>query len=312
MDCSPATTRRWRQRGFSLVELLVVIAIIGVLVALLLPAIQAAREAARSSSCRNNLRQIAVAIQNYSDAHRQLPTARLDFGTNGAGNSTFIAILPFLEEGTSADLFDETKSYRATDANLKVANTPMPTYMCPSMALPRQVPEPDTACGEYGAPGSYAVCTGSGLTFAANHDALFTDMPPHDGTIVHPKYGYVTFAKIADGTSRTFMVGEKDFGLENYMFDSCKPMVVRWGDTRWAVAYPGVTWGSTLALPNSTRLVNKQYGLFWEEYDSFRSDHVGGLYFAFADGSVRFVADDIEHRVYNALATRAGEENIDY
>jgi prepilin-type processing-associated H-X9-DG protein len=121
----------------------------------------------------------------------------------------------------------------------------------------------------------------------------------------------VTIAKITDGTSQTFLVGEMDYGLENLYFTPCKPMLIKWGDTRWAVAYPGSTWGSTVAPPNSTRLVTQQYGLFWEEYESFRSDHSGGVHFGFVDGSVRFIADDISQTVYDALATREGEETID-
>ncbi len=301
---------RRRQAGFSLVELLVVIAIIGMLVAILLPAIQAAREAARGSSCRNNLRQISLAIQTYHDASQRFPSARLDIGTVGAGTSAFYAILPFFEEASVAALYDKSKTFRGSEQNIRVANLDISLYRCPTMNLPREVPDPDPACSEHGAAGSYAVSTGSELSFAPTQP-LF-NMPPHNGAIIHGKYGPTTMARITDGTSHTLLVGEMDYGLENLMFNPCRPTHHKWGDTRWAVAYPGSTWGSTLAPLNSTVLDKQQFGLFWEAYEAFRSDHPGGVNFAFVDGSVRFIADEIDPILYKALSTREGAEMVDH
>ncbi|TVS20773.1 MAG: DUF1559 domain-containing protein, partial [Planctomycetaceae bacterium] len=87
----------YRRRGFTLVELLVVIAIIGVLVALLLPAVQAAREAARRSQCSNNLKQIGLAMHNYADVHKAFPPAAMTVGQHSA--TAFVFILPFIEQG---------------------------------------------------------------------------------------------------------------------------------------------------------------------------------------------------------------------
>ncbi len=299
--CRPSCNR---PRGFSLVELLVVIAIIGVLVALLLPAIQAARESARSASCRNNLKQIGAAVHTFHAAVKKLPPARMsDVGFNGA----FLIILPYLEEQASADRFDGKTSYQGTAANRAIANTPMSVYLCPSMTLPREVPDTDPACNETGAPGSYAVSTGSDISF------VFNFIPPHNGAIIHPKFGATSIPKIssADGTSKTLLVGEMNFGLKNYFWSSCKPdQTVKGGETRWAVGYPGVTWGSTAGRLNSHHLETIRYGLFHEEYEAFRSDHTGGVNFAFVDGSVRFIADTIDRTTLNALATRAGGESI--
>lgn len=299
--CAPA--------GFTLVELLVVIAIVGVLVSLLLPAVQAAREAARGASCRNNLRQIGMACQLYHDVANRLPHARID---PVLSNSTFLIILPYLEESNLKDLFQEKYNYNSSTSNRTVSNTPIPVYLCPSMNLPRTVPDPDPACAEYGAPGSYAVSTGTEIS--AGPIYTWAGFGPHNGAIVHPQYGNTTIPKIsaADGTSKTLMVGEIDYGLTNFMWDHCKPSgTVKWGATRWAVGYYAVTWGSTAAPLNPTVQTGLVAGFFHNETDSFRSDHPGGVNFAFVDGSVRFLPDDIEFSVYQALSTRDGGETID-
>jgi prepilin-type processing-associated H-X9-DG protein len=166
------------------VELLVVIAIIGILIALLLPAVQSAREAARRMQCANNLKQIALAAHLYENSYKCLPPARLksDYG------STFFILLPFLEQASSYVRFDPTKGI-LHPANAGVAETRIPTYLCPSMAVPRKVP--DFECtGEFGAPGSYAVSTGTEHT-------LLT----HTGAIVRPEMDRIKIADITDGTS---------------------------------------------------------------------------------------------------------------
>ena len=304
---SPRSGRRLRRIGFSLVELLVVIAIIGVLAAILLPAIQAAREAARSASCRNNLRQISTAIHLYHDTNLRLPPARIDTNTSGGGTSTFYIILPFLEESALADQFDKSADYRV-GYNAQVVNQIIPSYLCPSMALPRDVPDPDPACGETGAPGSYAVSVSSQDGFVSGPIYM---LPEHDGAIVHPIYGYTTFAKITDGTSSTFLAGEMDYGLLDYFWSTChSPMTLRGGDTRWAVGYAGITWGSTVGVINSETKGPVIDTYFDAGYQAFRSDHPSGVNFAFVDGSVRFISDEIDQTLYRGMSTRRGGETI--
>jgi len=103
-----------------------------------------------------------------------------------------------------------------------------------------------------------------------------------------------------------------NYGLTNYYWGSCKPPnTLKGGETRWAVAYPGVTWASAAGALNSTTQQTLHYGFFYEEYEAFRSDHSGGVNFAFVDGSVRFIDEGIDAAVYKALATRDGAESID-
>ena len=304
---TPAAYPCHAARAFSLVELLVVIAIVGALLALLLPAVQAAREASRATSCRNNLKQMALAMQVYNDLQKRLPPARM---SDSGINSAFLTILPYLEETNLKSTFDDTLSYKSSAANSAVSSTPIPIYVCPSMYLPREVPDPDPACAEVGAVGSYAVSTGSQISAGPISPAL--NLPGHNGAIIHPRYGPTTISKIsaADGTSKTLLIGEMNYGLTNYMWD-CRPEMVRWGVTRWAVGYYGITWGSAAAPLNSTVQKNLVWVFFYTEFDSFRSDHPGGVNFALVDGSVRFISEEIEQSVLQALATRAGNETID-
>ena len=108
------------------------------------------------------------------------------------------------------------------------------------------------------------------------------------------------------------MIGEMNYGLVNYYWGACKAInTLKYGDARWAVGYYGTTWGSTAAPLNSNVLQTDVYVVFQTEFDSFRSDHVGGVNFAFVDGSVHYISEDIEQTVLKALSTRAGNETVD-
>jgi len=283
-----------RPSGFTLVELLVVIAIIGILIALLLPAVQAARSSARRAQCSNNMRQIGLAMHLHQDALKVLPPAIMKpkgDAKMGGGSSGFVAILPYLEQGNTFNLFDLEKS-PLDPKNVGILKQKISVYRCPEMNLPRPVPDP--SCDEIGAPSSYALSTGN----------LGTRYGPHNGAIIGfgPDYMSITTDKIADGSSNTFLVGELDYGLQNWP-DNCVEGVTKGGTTQWAFAYPGIAWGCTFGVFNSDRLVNT-----FEEWDTFRSDHVGGAFFLMGDGSVRFVRDGVTKAVLDALATREGGE----
>jgi prepilin-type processing-associated H-X9-DG protein len=175
------------------------------------------------------------------------------------------------------------------------------------MKMPRPVPDPDPACEEFGAVGSYAVNTGSTLSF------VFPFIPPHNGAIIHPKFGTTTIAGIsaARGASKLFLVGEMNYGLDNYNWSVVKPPnTPKYGETRWAVGYPGVTWASTAAPINSTHLQTLEFGTFYDEYESFRSDHPGGVNFCMVDGSVHFISETTDFATQQALSNRKSTDPI--
>jgi prepilin-type N-terminal cleavage/methylation domain-containing protein len=221
-------------RGFTLVELLVVIAIIGILVALLLPAIQAAREAARRSQCMNNLKQIGVALQNYHSAHKTLPMG-VALG-EGAMWSGFL--LPYMEEAALTQLvtidFVNSRPYAHDQSsysaivdpykNVFACETLIPTFRCPSSPLPEHVPDHGHNVKRFvqrRVPSSYIACA-SGLSTSQSITQVFKGefhrwLEQTDGVMYGVKVkdpttkfgqGLVSMAKITDGTSKTLAVGE--------------------------------------------------------------------------------------------------------
>lgn len=237
--------RRTSHVAFTLVELLVVIAIIGILVALLLPAIQAARESARRATCMNNLKQIGIALQNYHSAHNTFPVgAAFQEGTTWSG-----FILPYMEEAALADLLTtDVKTehyYYHTDPNyttvvdpyrnVTALETVIPAYRCPTDALPTRMPDRGHVAGHFvrgRVPASYIACA-SGITDNQQNWQLFPGefhgwMEQMDGVMYgvyvrnpplpgapSKTYGTsrVSISKITDGTSKTVAVGEAVFDV---------------------------------------------------------------------------------------------------
>jgi prepilin-type N-terminal cleavage/methylation domain-containing protein len=217
---------RNRRRGFTLVELLVVIAIIGVLVALLLPAVQAARESARRSQCSNHLKQLGLGGQNFHDVKGYLPPNRISNPPQGISSgvdylSWAVIILPYIEQKNFYEQWDETKSYQ--QHNVKVTRQAVPIYFCPSRRRPTEAfSTEDAADGPSGGLSDYAACGGTGKNDGINangrpnvngcNGAMICARWFHDSSSP-PRLvkweGVVRLANISDGTSNTFLFGEK-------------------------------------------------------------------------------------------------------
>jgi len=289
--------------GFTLVELLVVIAIIGVLVGLLLPAVQAAREASRRTACANNLKQIGLAIANYQLAKKQLPPScteglqeQLDL-TNDPANSRRHSwgseILPYLENGSLADAVNRTK-HAVFSTNATIAATVVPIYRCPSYSGPEfstserySSLQPKCAIGNYVALGATSVGNIWGV-----------DLDP-DGAIVPG--GGVSPKDVTDGMSHTVFIAETREAVLAAWFDGLTACVA-------ALAYdstsPPLYAKSQVALNFSPYY---EEGPIVSQYGP-SSEHAGGAQHQFGDGSVRFLKDDVSLDVYVAWATRAGGE----
>lgn len=316
---------RSRSAGFTLIELLVVIAIIAVLIALLLPAVQQAREAARRSQCKNNLKQIGLALHNYAETHGVFPYAW------GLCQDTWSArILPQIDQASLYNTMTWTNSRLDTwttyvSPNRDACATPIPFYACPSLARP-------TAQDNQGIPGrvlaSYRCVAGAlvasddlstratGYT-AAQYRAL--EEPNLDGIM----YGAskTSFRDIVDGTSNTLMIGES-FTDPNFVKDGQ-------GMDYWNFFIPqmdsttGNTWtpgtgartgtehtecAGSAVVPINSRLNPAMHGTLMEI--SFGSYHVGGAHFLMSDGAVRFLSENLDLKLYQNLATIAGGEIV--
>jgi prepilin-type N-terminal cleavage/methylation domain-containing protein/prepilin-type processing-associated H-X9-DG protein len=300
---------RFCPKGFTLVELLVVIAIIGVLVALLLPAVQAAREAANRMSCTNNLKQMALATHNFHDTFKKFPyacTDRLPNETVTTYPSGHIQLMPFLEQDAVAQKWDESLPRNSTVdtdgdglTNAIMQQMIIPTFMCPSM------PEPPGPLGatENRAPASYIFSAGTQDPTAA---AYGSPEPAYDGAIVpvknatlfpnSPNKKETKMASITDGTSNTLLIGETDFNGRGTTTNDLGAV--------WAYGYYiGYTYGTAFYKFNDHAVPAAE-----ATYGRFRSMHNGGANFALVDGSVRFVPETIDVVTFKAASTRAGGE----
>jgi prepilin-type N-terminal cleavage/methylation domain-containing protein len=311
---SPLAARRTvRRRGFTLIELLVVIAIIGILVALLLPAVQQAREAARRTQCSNNLKQIGLALHNYHDTFATFPPACTVSARDvrGAGIAAWgwgTSILPQLDQ---SPLFNDLNPNRVEldlllrdpVARQKVA-VRLPVYTCPSDTAPPTNYERAFYNSEYGGPGTgpgsrnFAAGTSSypavhGLYRVTAVEAVYDRRDP--GGVFFPTSN-IRIPDITDGTSNTFLIGERrwsDFsavwvGIRNYQ-----------GQNNWG---PWQIQGLVSVAPNfGTPFIN---GVPFNEGSrrGFSSNHPGGLHFLLADGRVQFIGENINFNNTGAAA----------
>jgi prepilin-type N-terminal cleavage/methylation domain-containing protein len=307
----------WARPGFTLVELLVVIAIIGVLVALLLPAIQAAREAARRSQCSNNLKQIGLAILNYESAVGRLPagstTDAADIGGPYFGTWT-VDILPYLEQQALYDLWDKTVDFSHIN-NRKLRETFLASYLCPSDQDLAELTMPESGPGLSvpWAPGSYRAMSGYSLGEDGNHYwdnpqylSYPNEMPDWRRGAMYSvarepsgsrRLKAVKLKEILDGTSQTLLVGE----YHTQTFPSRR--------TLWAYAY--TSYNQSGAIPQSRILIPDylRCGAIGGIGDhtckrAWGSLHAGNqIQFVYCDGSVRSIEQDIDMNIFVTEAT---------
>ncbi len=299
-------------RGFTLVELLVVIAIIGILIALLLPAVQSAREAARAMQCQNNLKQIGLALHGYHDTHRCFPgvatTFWIDRDTTDKEPNEFeiswlYPVMTYLEQMT---VYEEmTKAPNAYHAKLSTQLAPV--FVCPSDGQNEY---------DYVSPSNRQRTTNYNAVMGPGRDGHFLNQTDSSGLGIAATdgiiylYGATPIAEVRDGTTNTLLVGERVNDLR------------LWSKGRsGSNAAPAIFQGKNVVWPLNTRETVLCYrqgskpggcpdGSDLLKFNNipFGSRHPGGAHFVMADGSVQFLSETISLDLYQEMATRKGGE----
>lgn len=309
----------WQSRlGFTLVELLVVIAIIGILVALLLPAVQAAREAARRTQCVNNLKQLGIAVATHSDTFRRFPSGGWgpywvgdpDRGTGKSQPGSWVYnLLAFMEESPLRALGKGLSDPAKRAAVAEVLSTPIPTLNCPSRRPAIAYPFPSSSLWnsdpvEFAARTDYAANGGhnwAGMccgvidypdSYETGDNPSFWRKRIRTGIIY--QHSEVTLAQVTDGLSSSYLIGEKSLNPDRY--EDGQDI----GDNE--TMYQGDDIDSIRAATRAMTPRRDQPGQTTTY--GFGSVHPGGLNFVFCDGSVQLVSYDIEGEIHQRLGTR--------
>jgi prepilin-type N-terminal cleavage/methylation domain-containing protein len=322
------------RQGFTLVELLVVIAIIGILVALLLPAVQSAREAARRTQCTNNVKQLALAAQLHHESQGYLPSGGwghnwsgdpdLGFGESQPGGWLF-SILPYIEQGNIHSLGAGGSDVEKARAVETLSATPLTMVTCPSRrSATLQVPRPECvraslrvnpgvgsarpAGPELIAKSCYAMNSGNEWPGFHPGPTTLVAAAGHNWPNIRQATGVswwrseISFSKITDGTSNTAIVGEKS--LDPLLYDSW------YGGGDACDMYEGHD-------VEANRYAGLDYPLHADtpglvDTFGFGGPHPGGCVFALCDGSTRIVAFDISPEIYRRLGNRRDGEVLDW
>ncbi len=314
------------RRGFTLIELLVVIAIIGVLIALLLPAVQKVREAANRIKCANNLKQLGLACHNYHDGFNRLPVAAVvDSWSDGTPDWSWLAFtLPYYEQQNLYTICNVPKD--AINLHLDQLGKNLPILLCPSDPDSSQGPRNDNAdtygdtlgitdyFGSLGSNWGGDPCvTGVSCAWSSQlaFDPRWINTGPTntcnglwsgDGAFFGYNFLWLgdtrkgfPFAMFTDGLSNTFLSGEA-------LIAAC-----RWN----AWPYGNGTIRTCAIAPNAKSLSGAPYDQWdWGNCFGFSSAHVQGVQFVYVDGSVHFIHNDIDLAVYRAMSTRNGNEPL--
>lgn len=310
------------RRGFTLVELLVVIAVIGILVALLLPAIQSAREAARRMNCQNNMKQIGLALHNFESTYKTFPASGWTMVGPGNPAGKFVGwrplIMPYIEQDNVRQLYDVTLNWWE-GTNPTVASVPIQAFRCPSvpgrpdvMSAVAKPPRPGMTFATPIAPTDYEAIMGVHPNAINPH----LPQPLYDSVnrfSVLYRNSTTRFADILDGTSTTIMVVECGGRPTVFRMRRMEPALandqgIGWADSEGPFSLDGASFdgsleGCGLAGPCSA-IMNKRND---NEPYSF---HPGGGNFLFADGHIDFVSESTQMSAFAAMCTKAAGEVI--
>jgi prepilin-type N-terminal cleavage/methylation domain-containing protein/prepilin-type processing-associated H-X9-DG protein len=320
-----AMGHRAKRLAFTLVELLVVIAIIGVLVALLLPAVQAARESARRMQCANNLKQIGLALMNYHDTNKWFPPGSV-WATNTPVDdprnkgSMFIRILPYIEQQALYQLFDFNKStdqQRMTSASTSplLRGQVVPSYLCPSDTSRATGTAPNQIM-----PASYHTSTGPSSAISNNsasscplystfqkYSRASTPVTAPPGPFSRSVWYQCRMSDFIDGLSNTILVGEARGECSAHMAGGWSASS-RWGAfTQVPINFDTCR---TQAVATAEKMDSCYANNNWNAAEGFKSLHPGGAQFVFGDGSVRFIPQNVDMVTYNYLGDKADRKAV--
>ena len=333
--------KRLRRRAFTLIELLVVIAIIAILVALLLPAVQQAREAARRAQCKNNLKQIGVAMHNYHEVHNQFPGTF--FNTNGGLGPTWssgsrgsymVRLLPFMDQEPMFNAMDFSMAGAPWGAaNFEGARDPadnvlfrfktIPGLICPSDPMPERDGHSNKSNYAFsmgnqrmsalgvGYGGVNGCTTYPGNMFGTGGSNHGNSANPDNISGIASRFNWAArFRDIRDGTSNVIAAGEIRPNCGDHARNGWFHFNSLWIATTAPINYPILCvrepgWNAgSYTMPDGTAATGCNHWRNWQTSQGFKSVHQGGAHFLLSDGATKFLSENIDYTTYQKLGCR--------